>query len=191
MVLDALLGNQDVTLVGRTGNDGATDTRFAHQLFESLALLHLYQDTRILGEENLDDVLFCQRIEIDFQTTLYVGEAHLQHGCDHTTCRNVVTCQNQALFDSLLQRIESRFEIVRILHGRNLVTQLVQRLCKGRSAQLHGVEREVDIINVRILFVSQYRRDDLLHVTYLRTCRDDYSTRCNDLVVTILLGHGE
>ena len=66
-----------MALVGRFGDDGETYASFFHQLFECLLVLYLNQDTRILGKQDLHDIALGDLIQVDIQTTLYVGEAHL------------------------------------------------------------------------------------------------------------------
>ena len=77
VILDAFFRYQYVALVGRFGDDGETYASFFHQLFECLFVLYLNQDTRILGKQDLHDIALGDLIQVDIQTTLYVGEAHL------------------------------------------------------------------------------------------------------------------
>ena len=77
VILDAVFRYQYMALVGRFGDDGETYASFFHQLFECLLVLYLNQDTRILGKQDLHDITLGDLIQVDIQTTLYVGEAHL------------------------------------------------------------------------------------------------------------------
>ena len=85
MVLDAFFGNQNVAFGSGLGNNGKTYTCLFHQLFECFLVFHLDQDTRIFGEQNLDNVLFRQFVEVHFQTAFHIGKTHFKQCCDHTT----------------------------------------------------------------------------------------------------------
>ena len=98
--------------------------------------------------------------------------------------------KDESLLDRVLYGVESVTEVFRIFHGRNLVTQLVQGLGEGGTTQLQGIEREVYIINVCILVLSYYRRDDFLDIANLGTGGDNHRTRGDHLIVTVLLRHG-
>ena len=148
VVLDALFRYEDVALAGRFGDLGETYARVHHQFLEGFLVLHLNDDTRVLGEEDLHDVALVDLVEVHLKTALHVREAHLQQGSDHTAGRDIVTSQDQALLDGLLNGVERVAEVFRILDGRNLVAQLVERLRESGAAQLQRVEREVDIIDV-------------------------------------------
>ena len=146
MILDTVFRNQDMTFGSRLGNFRKAHSGFLHQFFKRFLLFYLKDNPRILGKENLHHIRFVDLIQIHLQTTFHIGKTHLKQGRNHTTGRNIVTSQNQALFDSVLHGIESIAEIFRIHHGRHLVTHSVQGLCQGRTAQFQLIEREIDII---------------------------------------------
>ena len=98
--------------------------------------------------------------------------------------------KDESLLDRILYGVESVTEVFRIFHGRNLVTQLVQGLGEGGTTQLQGIEGEVYIINVCILVLCQYGRDDLFDIANLGTGGDNHRTRGDHLIVTVLLRHG-
>ena len=191
MVLDAFFGNQNVAFGSRLGDNGKTYSCIFHQLFECFLVFHLDQDTRDFGKQNLDNVLFRQLVEVHFQTAFHVGETHFEQCRDHTTGRNVVSGENQPFLDGILYGVECVGKIFAVFYRRDFVTQFVQNLCKSGTAQLHRVEREVNIIYVRILFVGQYRRYDLANVADFCTGRNNHRTRSNHFVVAIFLCHGQ
>ena len=169
VILDTILGNQDMPFVRRFRNLCEFHSGFVHQFFKGLLVFYLNQDTRIFSEENLDDVFFLNLVQVYFQTTFHIGKAHFQQGGNHTTGGNIMPSQNQSLLDSILNGIERLTKIVGILHRRNLIAQTVQGLSKGRTTQLQRIEREVYIINVRIAFMRQDRRNNLPDIAHFRT----------------------
>ena len=180
-----------MAFAGRLGDNSKTYARIFHQFLECFLVLHLYDDTRIFGEQDLDDVLFRQLVEVHIQTAFHICKTHFEQCRYHTSGRNIVSGQDQALFDRILYGVERILEIFRVLYGRHFVAELVQYLCESGTTQLHRVEREVYIIKVRILFVSQYRRNNLADVAYFGAGGDNNRTRSNHLVVAILLRHGQ
>ena len=86
MVSGIVLAYEDVALIGRlTDFDIAYTGIFQYLLDLFLALVaDLDNDTRILGKQYLDEVLFLHLVEVDFHTALYIGEAHFEQRSDET-----------------------------------------------------------------------------------------------------------
>ena len=103
-------------------------------------------------------------MQVDVQTTLGIGEAHLQESGDETTSRDIMTGHDPSLLDELLNGHEGISEIFRILYGRHVVAHLTKTLCEGRTAKALLVETEVYMIERSILVIDQYRRYHLLDV---------------------------
>ncbi len=154
-------------------------------------MFYLNEYTWIFGEEDLDQIGMPDFVEVCFQSSLWVGKTHLQHGCDHAAGRDVVSGKNQAAAREFLYGSKCVLEVFGIGHGGSLISNLVEGLCKSRSSQLEWIEREIDIIEVSTLDVSQYWRDNPADVLYLRSCRDDDRARREDFVVSVFLSHGK
>ena len=131
-------------------------------------------------------------MKIYMDTTFLVCEAHLKKCGNKTTGTDIVTSHYPVLLYHFLNGVEGVNEVFGVLHRRHVVAHLAEALCECRSAELLLVEREVDMIERRILVVDQYRRDNLTNIAYLATaCNDDCSRRNNLLAVRILLGKRE
>ncbi len=114
-------------------NLGVADAILIQECLQlSLVLVaHLDNDTRVLCEQGLDDVLVGDVVEVDLHTALYVGECHLQEGSDKTTGADVVTCHHPTTVDEFLNGVEAVNEVLWILHGRNIAAHLAQALSEG------------------------------------------------------------
>ena len=81
--------------------------------------------TWILCEECLHDVaILADVVEIDVQTTLLVGKAHLEQGGNETTGRDIMTSHNPAFLDELLDSHKGISKVFGILHRRHIVAYL-------------------------------------------------------------------
>ena len=189
-----VLADQDVAFfAGDTQLDIADTGIFEDFLhFRSVLVGYLDDDTRIFGEEGLHDVVFLQLVEIDLHTAFRVGKAHFEQGRDETTGRNVVTGQEETLMDQFLNSEERIAEIFRILDGRYVAAYLIQGLCEGRTAQLQGVEREVDVVEAALRVVLHDGADNLADIAHLAAGADDDGSRADDfLAAGVFLGHGQ
>jgi len=84
-VRGAFVFYQHVTFVGGHTQPGKTDTVVAQVTFHFDRFLYLDDNTRIFGKQQADQVSTGQAIQVDFQTTLRIGETHFQQGSDQTT----------------------------------------------------------------------------------------------------------
>ena len=164
-------------------------------MFENLlylfALLYLDEDARVFAEENLHQILFGYFVERYFQTALGIGKVHFEQRGNHTAGRDVVTGQNQLFLHQLLYGVEGGGKILTVLYRGNLFTYLVERLGKGRTAQLQPVEREVDVVDGAVDAGTQHGRNHFADVRHFGPGRDDDRARRIDLVVAIFLSHRE
>ena len=156
--------------------DGLTNLHKAHtclvqQILHStlVCVLHLHNHTWIFSKEQLHRVALIDAVEIHLDTTLLIGESHLQQCGDETTCTDVVTSQQEFFLHQILHSQESIAEVLRILYGWHIASHLAQTLSKGRTTQLQGVEREVDMIERCVGIVDQHRADNLLHIAHFTT----------------------
>ena len=106
----------------------------------SVSISNLNNDTWVLCEEHLNDVVALDLVEVESKTALSVGEAHLKQGCDETTGRDVVTCEDETLVYELLNSDECIAEVLGILNGWNIRTNLALTLSECRTAKLKLVE---------------------------------------------------
>ena len=164
-----------------------------------ILLSHLHDDARILGKEVAHDVAALEATQVDADASLAVGEAHLEERRHQSAGRDIVTRQNPSAAHHLLYGIESIAEILSIeahlLVGigiSHIVAHAAQRLCKGCSAQLRRLEREVDVVEIGVLVVHQHGRHHLADVCHLCTSADDDRSGCNHFrAVGIFLRHRE
>ena len=150
------LDDDGALLFHRIANLGIADTGFLHEFLEVLLVFvtNFNHDTGILGEKRLHDIRLHalrgiggeQIVQVDVQTTLRVGKAHLQQRRYQTTGRDVVTSHHPSFLDKFLYRHEGIGKIFGILHRRHITAHLAQTLCKGGTAQPLLVEREVDMV---------------------------------------------
>ena len=126
-------------------------------------------------------------MQVDVHTALGVGETHLKQCGDETTGADVVACHYPAPLYHLLHGVECIGEILRVLHRRHVVAHLAEALCESTSAEHQFVEREVDMIDRRILVVHYHRRYHLAHVAHFAAARHDDSSRRDDLLAVRIL----
>ena len=112
-----------------------------------MLIAHLNDDTGILGEERLHDVVAVEVVQVDVETTLRVAESHLEQGGDESAGRDVVASHHPSAANQLLHGIEAIDKVFGILHCRHVVANLAKALCEGRTTQPLLIEREVDVVN--------------------------------------------
>ena len=99
-------------------------------------------------------------------------------------------CHKPFAVYQLLNGVETIGKIVGIGYRRNIAPHFSEGLCKGTSAQLLSVKREVDVIKCRVTIVGQHRRNYLSYIRHLTATAHNNRSRCNYLLtVGILLGH--
>ena len=163
-----------------------------HNLIEELCLVvrYLNKHTRVLCKEGCKNILALEVAEVNLQTAFSISKAHLKQSCDDTTGTDVVACEQHTLVNQLLYGREAINEIFRILNRRNIASHLAKTLCKCATAELHLVEREVDIVYCRVGIIDKYRRNHLANIAHLATSTHDNGSWRDNLVTTrILLGH--
>ena len=188
------LGDGNLALSLRSTNLGIAYAGILQNLLHTVGvlLLHLYDNTRVLGKEQLHHVTLLYLVEVELQTALGVCEAHLEQCGYDTACADVVTCQHEPLLHHLLYGEECIAEILWVLHRRNIRTHLAQTLCEGRTAQLQSVEGEVYIVQARSLHVLYHWAHGLLHVVHLSASTHNHGAWGDNLLaVRIFLRHGE
>ena len=169
-------------------------TCLLHQFLERLAVLHLQHHARILGKENLHQILLGQTREVDAETAFGVGECHFEQGGDQATCADVVTCEDETLVDGLLHGIESIGEIFGVLDGGHAVAHAIECLCQSRTTKTMLAEREIDVIERGRTIELYHRAHHLAHVGHLTATADDHTAGADDLLagaigLVVLLRH--
>ena len=143
----ALLDEQ-TTLVARATDIGISDSCLFKNLLHLRAILvrHLYHDARILCKEELHKVVAFHLVQVDVESSLCIGEAHLQQASDETACRDVVTGKDEALLNQVLHGVEGIAEVLCITHRRHITADATETLGKGGTAKTQLIEREVYMI---------------------------------------------
>ena len=117
-----------MTFFGRCTQFHEADTCIFQDLlhFRFVLVGYLDDDTRIFGKQDLHQIVALDLVQTDFHTSFGIGKAHFQQCSNHTTCRDIVTGQDQSLVDQLLNSQEGIAEVFRILYGRYVAAHLVQ-----------------------------------------------------------------
>jgi len=103
-------------------------------------MFHLNENAGIFGKKYFDEIGMMNLVQTGLQSTFGIGEAHLEHGCNHSSGRNIVSRKYQPSVDKLLNGIESVFEIFRISNRGCFVADFVQCLSESRTAKTECVE---------------------------------------------------
>ena len=80
LISSVIFRYEDVAFIGRLTNLHKTYSGIFQYLFYFFLMLVAYLDnnTRVLGKQELHEVVFLHLVEIDFHTTFYIGEAHFE-----------------------------------------------------------------------------------------------------------------
>ena len=157
-----------------------------------MGVAHLDNHAGVLGEEHLHDVVALHVVQVDVQTAVLVGEAHLEQSGNHTAGADVVAGHNPAAAHQFLDGLEAVDKIVGVGHGGHVIAHLASRLREGGAAQSEPVETEVDVVERRVLVVHHHGRHHFLDVAHLAAAgHDDGARRDNLLAVGILLAQRE
>ena len=83
---------------------------------------------------------------------------------NETAGTDVVTSHYPTTVNQLLYGVEAIYEVLRVLHGRNIAAHLAQTLSEGRTTETLLIEAEVDVVEARVLVVDENRAYYLLNI---------------------------
>ena len=147
---------------------------------------------RLLAEEHSHEVLLVEGAQVEVYAVGRIGEVHLQQSGDQTTCRHVVTGQNQVALDEHLDGVEALLEVIDALHIGHGLTDGTDALCEAAATQLETVFREVDVKELGVLVSLHHGSHNLADIgDFAGGGNDDRSRGDNFLAVRVFLRHGE
>ena len=155
---------------------------------------HLHEYSRIFGKEGERQIAIAEVGKVDFEAALRIGEAHFQQSRNHTSRRNVVASQKQALIDAFLHSGKGIAEIFGVGHVRHVAAHVAHVLSQRRTSQTEFVHGEVDVVDgaSALHVLLNHGTYDASDVAYLATRTNDDRSRRNHLAaIGIFLCHGE
>ena len=191
LVFCAFLFNKDVAFLARLSQLDVANASLIEQFlhFALLLVIHLDYNTGILGKKDLDNIVALHLVQTDFQTAFGICKSHFQQCGNQTTGADIVSGQYQSFLDKFLHGVECCTEIIAVLDGGHIITNLVQTLSESRSAQTKLVKAEINMIKCRRSILDN-RRNDLLDVAYLSATGHNHSSRRDDfLAIGVFLCH--
>ena len=163
-VLLALADRERTPCGCRCGDTGKADACCREYLLEKLWVRGLDDNSWVLGEEELDKVGLWDSVEIDLESTLLVGKAHLQQCGDKSTSRDIVSSDKGSTLQELLHRSEGLAEVFGLPDVGCLVSHLSEYLGKGRPAEGEWSKAKVNMVERIARVGDEDGREYLLHV---------------------------